>query len=852
MANISLLFAVLLVAVSADQAFCQNRNDFMNLFGGVMQQAMIRVAQSEWRKLPINEMGCIEQALVQQQGTTVEALIQRGVLPSDPRLGQVRANCRGQIAPQTPQPVAPQTWPYVVDGLALGGQLNLDSPTYHEYQCNPSEQFPSFTWCQKRRQEQHRSGTTFLASSILHNQEGKAVYINREVDPATFEGGGFDKEIDRLSLKYGERPRVMQMPSTHGLDGHAIIARWGKVELERLDAESLSTFASGKNVTQGILVDYLGAFSRSAKLGLPVYRVAGGPGYVWIASSDKTGRGALRFFAANAAEFVSPAKPPSQPVVAQTEPIRVNPAPSLGSRFDDFVRLLEIPTSCAAARQGGRTQLSVRDPFNGRNSPGPVCGYVKECLRTLSAQIGTLVRYLHEHPTLLSELRKQRLQSPAEFATMLQPLNLGARYSDWDVSRLDCNFAYGMVNDNLLPLDNNAFRSKNGFEPFIALAHTFLANLRAEYVPDITKYLEWSPFAPHYDLADEIARTKDKFDAAYNASDIEGFLLLKPDFSRQLLAADSFRAALLRQTTDLIAVEDQLSDLSRRIAQEPISKMVEAGTSDAIAQLRSTVTRLREIAPADRGNVSGEISKFMNDARDIESKIKIASSPPVATISPGPAASKSFPNTQAQDAPLTDCDTYAADPDDLARKAAGVPDGKVNTSIAIPSCEAAVRQYPYDARLIFQLGRSYRETKNYPAAFTQFKRAAEQGHLLAQNELGAMYGNGWGTRRDFTQAIAWYRKAAEQGCAPAQNNLGIVYQNGLGVPRDHTQAIVWYRKAAEQGWAPAQANPGIMLESGEGVSHDFTEASIWFRKAAEQGDEVAKREGSRGRKCSKT
>ena len=43
------------------------------------------------------------------------------------------------------------------------------------------------------------------------------------------------------------------------------------------------------------------------------------------------------------------------------------------------------------------------------------------------------------------------------------------------------------------------------------------------------------------------------------------------------------------------------------------------------------------------------------------------------------------------------------------------------------------------------------------------------------------------------------QKAAEQGQAHAQSNLGVMYTNGQGVKRDHAEAVRWYRKAAEQG-----------------------------------------------------
>ena len=46
-----------------------------------------------------------------------------------------------------------------------------------------------------------------------------------------------------------------------------------------------------------------------------------------------------------------------------------------------------------------------------------------------------------------------------------------------------------------------------------------------------------------------------------------------------------------------------------------------------------------------------------------------------------------------------------------------------------------------------------------------------------------MYDNGRGVPQDDTEAVKWYRKAAEQGHAEAQNNLGVMYLNGRGVPQ---------------------------------------------------------------------
>jgi hypothetical protein len=52
-----------------------------------------------------------------------------------------------------------------------------------------------------------------------------------------------------------------------------------------------------------MLIDCIGDFTRSVKEGLPVYRVSGGAGFVWVASFDERGRGTLRFVAVDASRL---------------------------------------------------------------------------------------------------------------------------------------------------------------------------------------------------------------------------------------------------------------------------------------------------------------------------------------------------------------------------------------------------------------------------------------------------------------------------------------------------------------------------------------------------------------------
>jgi len=80
--------------------------------------------------------------------------------------------------------------------------------------------------------------------------------------------------------------------------------------------------------------------------------------------------------------------------------------------------------------------------------------------------------------------------------------------------------------------------------------------------------------------------------------------------------------------------------------------------------------------------------------------------------------------------------------------------------------------------------------------------------------------------------MALLKKAAEQGHAYAMNELGSVHV----VWKDHERAVEWYTKGAEAGLPTAMFNLGYSLEAGEGVeAPDFPAAADWYRRAADAG-----------------
>lgn len=87
----------------------------------------------------------------------------------------------------------------------------------------------------------------------------------------------------------------------------------------------------------------------------------------------------------------------------------------------------------------------------------------------------------------------------------------------------------------------------------------------------------------------------------------------------------------------------------------------------------------------------------------------------------------------------------------------------------------------------------------HPPHINTLINSALSGDADAQNELGDLYREGNGVKRDLKEALRWYKRAADQGDPTGQNNLGSSYFNGLGVPYDGVEAVRWYRLAAELG-----------------------------------------------------
>jgi hypothetical protein len=187
--------------------------------------------------------------------------------------------------------------PYVVDGVTLAKSMLLP----REYQCSPSEQFAQYLWCQRSRQDKGRQGAFTATTSVLRDPGRTVTYVSRDIKPAFFADDDVEAEVKRLSSRLGAPAREIRLPKREGAPD-AVIVLWGKLELEEV---SKTEEAGGSEQT--MLVDHLGDVQQSRRLGLPVYRLVGGSGYLWSAS-NRNGRGHIRFLTADPAALAGPAK----------------------------------------------------------------------------------------------------------------------------------------------------------------------------------------------------------------------------------------------------------------------------------------------------------------------------------------------------------------------------------------------------------------------------------------------------------------------------------------------------------------------------------------------------------------
>lgn len=91
---------------------------------------------------------------------------------------------------------------------------------------------------------------------------------------------------------------------------------------------------------------------------------------------------------------------------------------------------------------------------------------------------------------------------------------------------------------------------------------------------------------------------------------------------------------------------------------------------------------------------------------------------------------------------------------------------------------------------------------------------------------------------DFQQAVTFYLQAAELGDAEAQYDLGLLYMEGKGVKKDEKAAAGWIQKAADQGHNEATRKLAWCYLYGRGVKQSLTKSVKLSQQASGKGDQI--------------
>lgn len=120
---------------------------------------------------------------------------------------------------------------------------------------------------------------------------------------------------------------------------------------------------------------------------------------------------------------------------------------------------------------------------------------------------------------------------------------------------------------------------------------------------------------------------------------------------------------------------------------------------------------------------------------------------------------------------------------------------------------------------------------DYAGAVSEWRGPADAGDSDAQFNLGQAYKLGNGVTKDFAQAERWYKKAADQGHLQANDNYGLLlFQNNR-----RSEALPYLQASADRGERRAQYVLGTGHFNGDFVSKDWIRAYALMTRSSAQG-----------------
>lgn len=127
------------------------------------------------------------------------------------------------------------------------------------------------------------------------------------------------------------------------------------------------------------------------------------------------------------------------------------------------------------------------------------------------------------------------------------------------------------------------------------------------------------------------------------------------------------------------------------------------------------------------------------------------------------------------------------------------------------------------------------ERGDYAAAVAEWRPLALAGDPDAQFNLGQAYKLGRGVPVDLDQAETWYRRAADQGHLQAEDNLGLV----LFSANKRGDAMPYILRAAARGEPRAQYVLGTAHFNGDLAARDWPRAYALTKRASDAGLGIA-------------
>lgn len=155
----------------------------------------------------------------------------------------------------------------------------------------------------------------------------------------------------------------------------------------------------------------------------------------------------------------------------------------------------------------------------------------------------------------------------------------------------------------------------------------------------------------------------------------------------------------------------------------------------------------------------------------------------------------------------------------------------------LEAAEAGDPEGQHHLALVYALGQAAMEERS---SFGKWYTAMVLGGNALQSVASEdLFPDGLTVVKDYAAAVQWARAASNANHADAQNNLGILLINGYGTERDPQEAAVWFAKSADAGNTTAKAYLGILAATQNPDQAGWDRAYALVAEAAEADDTLA-------------